>query len=641
MILRIVHALRRRDPESGVALPVVFGLGLIMLVLVATSMSAAISSVRKTDTDDDWNAALDIAYAGVEDYTSRLANDPSYQYYGNPASKFTQATGSSVTLPPVNNDAFAVTGDKWGSMPNNAQAGFRYEVDNSQYASSGRLRIRATGKVSNEVRSVVADLHQSGFLDYMYFTVYEVQDPDISGKTGCAMYQYDGRPDSLDCDIDFGANDTLNGPVHSNDRLSICGAKFNDRVTSSDPAGKTSAQNWTKPANCSNPTWKTGAEFNPSSRPVYRAQVPMPDSNADLRRETFTDRPAQVPDPGCLYTGPTIITFNTGGTMTVNSPWTKFTSINEAGVGNNDAAKCGSIAALTSAAGATIPTIPNNLIYVQSVPTSGTDPNKRAAGDPAYPAIVDCSTTSAMKQSEDGTTVISSGFKYNGTTDSVTGSAYQYPLSNEVLDRFDSSLTNPAYDCKSGDVYVRGNFSGKMTIAAARYVYVTGDIKYDSTSDMLGVVGDSAVWVWNPIVKNGNTYSFKKFEDRRIDGALLSVKHTVQVQNVNGVYKWGASQIRCNGVYTNYATAGVNVSRKTLTINGTLVQKFRGSVASTVYLNGCNAVTGAGFDKAYGYDTRFKINAPPKFLKPTSITYNVSQFATTKTAYTATGAQIP
>ena len=69
------------------------------------------------------------------------------------------------------------------------------------------------------------------------------------------------------------------------------------------------------------------------------AQLPMPNTNTTMRT-----------DAKCLYTGPTQVTYNddatatSPGTMTVISPWTKFTSVSGT-TGTNNAAACGSIAA--------------------------------------------------------------------------------------------------------------------------------------------------------------------------------------------------------------------------------------------------------------------------------------------------------
>jgi hypothetical protein len=246
---------------------------------------------------------------------------------------------------------------------------------------------------------------------------------------------------------------------------------------------------------------------------------------------------------------------------------------------------------LGSTTGATINVLAANVIYVQNVPTTAGDPNLPSA-TPANFACVSSNT----------------GWTF-GTT--------QFPAVNEITPS-GSTSTNPAYGCKNGDVFVKGTFAGAMTIAAENYVYVTGDLTYsDTAKDILGLVGNGAVWVWNPMKTtsngngngngNGNIRPLLTDTGRTIHAAILSVAHTFQVQN-----------------YDQGGTA-----RGTLTVRGSIAQTFRGPVG---------LVGGAGYIKAYKYDTRFAYMAPPKFLSPVSSSYGVSQFAGVPDAFTATGA---
>ncbi len=105
-------------------------------------------------------------------------------------------------------------------------------------------------------------------------------------------------------------------------------------------------------------------------------------------------------------------------------------------------------------------------------------------------------------------------------------------------------------------MFVKGDLKGQVTVAAENFVYATGDIKYeDDSRDMLGLVGNNAVLVWNPM--NTSNDNMLTDSSRRIDAAILSVAHTFQVQN--------------------YDRGG---NRGTLTINGAIAQKFRGIVRS-------------------------------------------------------------
>lgn len=570
-----------KGDERGFALLVVIGIGLLMLILVATSLTVAANGLRKTDTDQDWNGALDAAFAGVEEYQSRLASDVSYYKYGNPAALFSKApiSSSTVTLPTgsATNPAFGVeaTGT-WATVPGSSPvASFRYEVDNSKYSLTGGIRLRSTGRVGTVTRTIVADLKQSGFIDFLYFTDYEVQDPDLTGKAYCNVRIWEGRSNNCDT-IQFASVDTIGGPVHSNDTLTICGTTFNGRVTSSNPNTPISI----KPNGCSNGTYAIG------SGPIYQSEITMPPTNAELKKETRNDLTAsEVPIPGCLYTGPTVVTFTSNGKMNVKSPWTIKTNISAVPADSTAPSKCGTpgtgSGALGSSTGATIDVIPSNVIYVQNVPTVTTDPNYRASNP--------------------------SGFTCTNSNQGWTSSAARFPVNNEITPS-GSSAAKPAYGCKNGDLFVEGTFKGALTAAAENYIYVTDDLTYaDDATDILGLVGNGAVWVWNPMkTSNGNPRPLLTDSGRTIEAAILSVAHTFQVQN----FDQGGT------------------SRGTLTINGSIAQKFRGPVGLT---------SGVGYAKNYKYDTRLAYMAPPKFLSPVSSSYGVTQFASVPSAFTATG----
>lgn len=577
--------LSRAERESGVALLIVIGIGMLMLALVATGLTVALSGLRKTDTDQDLNGATDAAYAGVEEYQGRLATDNTYYTYGNPNAPFSKApiSSSTVTLPTgtAANPAFGIdaTGT-WATVPGSTPtASFRYEIDNSKYAVTGVIRIRSTGRVGGATRSIVAELKQSGFIDFVYFTDYETQDPLLTGKSYCAVHAWEANR-AADCTIQFGPSDVLQGPVHSNDTLTVCGATFKGKVTTSN--SKTPLIN--VPNGC--------AVGHYASNPVKQDPITMPPTNAEMKKETRNDLSTAVPLPGCLYTGPTTVTFTADGKMNVKSPWTLMTNVSQtSGTLSAAPARCGTPGNVTgglgSSTGATIDVIPANLIYIQNVPTVATDPNYRSG----TPANFSCTNVNSNP-----------GWSFSGT---------QYPAVNEITPE-GSAPANPAYGCKNGDVYVKGTFKGAMTVAAENYVYVVGDLQYaDDASDILGLVGNGAVWVWNPMkVSNGNTQPLLTDGGRTIEAAILSVAHTFQVQN----FDLGGA------------------SRGILTVNGSIAQTFRGTVGLT---------NGVGYTKNYVYDTRFAYMAPPKFLSPVSSVYGVSQYGSVPSAFTATGAVAP
>jgi len=562
--------------ERGMALVMVIAIGSVLTILVVAATAFALGGLKKATTDGAWGSALAAAYAGIEEYQSRLANDTAYYRYGNPASTF--STASRVTLPTgaAANAAFGVgTAGTWATVAGSGGASvFRYEVDNSNYVKTGTLRLRATGKVGKETRSIVADLRQQGFVDFLYFTDYEIQDPVQTGVSvdTCQRYAWAGRPATGCSDIAFGANDVIDGPTHSNDTIRVCAATFTGAVTTS--YNPSSGLRYS-PTNSNNVSC-SGQVFELPGYPAYSPVIGMPPTNSQMKKEVRTDIPADVPDPGCLYTGPTEIVFNASGTMTVRSPWTVKTRVSgDPATSGTTPAECGSINALGSATGATIAVPPNNLVYVQNVPTVSTDPNYWPSRN--LPGGLQCRGEAA-----------SSG----------NGNGIGFPTTQEAPPASDS------YGCRNGDAFVKGTVRGAVTIASENYIYVTGDVVYnDPATDILGLVGNNSVWVWNPVKSNGD--SILANNGRRIDAAIVSVAHTFQVQN--------------------YSKGG---SRGTLTVNGAIAQKFRGIVRS-----GTN-----GYTKHYVFDSRFRYIAPPKFISPVSTTYGVNVWIEVKPVFTSSGA---
>lgn len=577
----MTRAWRRRNTsdEQGIALVMVIGVTAVLSALLVASIAYATGSMKAARGTQDWNGALAAAFAGVEEYQSRLANDTTYFQYGNPAATF--GVGSTRSLPPAaaTNPAFGLgTSGTWATVSGSqSTAYFRYEVDNSKYATDGTLRLRSTGKADGKTRTIVADLKQQGFIDFLYFTDYELQDVQYTGDnvSTCLKYSWAGRPATGCSEIAFGSNDVMNGPAHSNDAMRVCAATFKGAVTT----GYYPASPPAYIKKDSNNSSCTGQNFVLAGYPMSSPVISMPPTNSQLKKEVRTDIPIDVPRPGCLYTGPTSIVFTSDGKMTVRSPWTKKTQVSGPSptTGTTPAA-CGtpgtSSGQLGSAAGQTIAVPDNNVVYVQNVPTVTTDPNYSA-------------TTPA------GLTVSTGANGSNGIG---------FPMTNETTPQY-ATTSLPAYGYKNGDAFVKGTLNGKVTIATENYVYVTGDLVYaDKQRDLLGLVGNNAVWVWNPV--NGANKLLND-SNRSINAAILSVSHTFLVQNFN------------NGG-----------ERGTLTVYGAIAQKFRGVVHS-----GNN-----GYIKAYNYDERFRYTAPPKFLSPVTTTYGVNVWVETSAAMNANGA---
>lgn len=576
---------RRSGDDRGIGMVMVIAAAAIIATLVIAGTAMALNSQKQGRRTADWDAALAAAYAGVEEYRSNVTNNSSYWRYGNPAAPFTVASGSAgtVTLPPTPNPALGLgAGGDWATVPgSDGAARFRYEVDTSTYMSNGLIRLRSTGAVGNDTRSVVASITQEGFIKFLYWTDYEISSTTVNTATcknnnwntalNRLKYGWEGRSDSQCSVIQFSPADVIDGPMYTNDHMNICGARFNDVVYTM----TTKTPKFTTPSGCGSPSFAVaGSPTTPATR------IDLPPTNAEMKREVRYDLPDDVPSPGCLYTGPTSVTFTSDGHMQVRSPWTRFTQVAGSGstAGQNNASRCGTPGTasgqLGSAAGAKVPVVEGNIVFVQDVPSVTTDVN--------YTAQTAANKTAMCGASNDST---------NGLG---------YPTTNETA-------ATGTYSCTAGDVFVSGVLSGHTTVAAENNVWVVGDITYkDSGDDILGLVGQSSVTVWHPVKGSGTSATYLKPGNRTINAAILSVTGTFTVQN----YDQGNKRVG------------------TLTVNGSIAQKYRGPVGTTAP---------SGYDKGYHYDSRFRTISPPKFLKTTITTFLASQFAEVSPAFDADG----
>jgi hypothetical protein len=604
----IVRKVARRD--DGAALAMVVGIGAVMLLLVTTATTMSVSGVMTAKHDQDWNAAMSAAYAGVGDYQSRLANDYAYVQYGDPNALFAKANPDNVVaLPPVGqeNPAFGIGASGfWATVAGSGgNASYRYEVDNSNYSKTGVLRIRSTGRVGSETRSIVADLKQQGFIDFLYFTDYEIKDPELNSGSCTVEHAWALSSRPSNCLIQFASGDVIDGPLHSNDTMVMCGGStFKGLVTTSNP--KLSSGKRYINSGCAS---TSSPNFLVATSPAYAKTIGMPPTNAKMIQETRNDLPKTVQRPGCLFTGPTVITFLSNGKMKVRSPWTRETQIaGDPATSGTHPAMCGTpgnplktesqnAGTLSGVDGQTIDVLDHNLVYVQGVPrTNATDPNYWASSKSPNNSTFKC---------------------VGAARSSGQGNGLGFPMADETAPAVTAS--GASYGCDVGDVFVSGAVNASMTVAASHFVYITGNItRQDPQNDVLGLVGTGAVWVWNPygcIAYNRagnctNNGTLLTDTDRTIEAAVLSVAHSFQVQNFD---------------------TGDNRGR--LNVTGAIAQKFRGTVGTSG--------GSTGYLKTYVYDSRLRNIAPPKFLSPVSTTYGVNVLVEVKTAFNPDGTPIP
>jgi Tfp pilus assembly protein PilX len=311
---------RKVKDESGFALVSVLILLLVGTLFALAAWSSSKADIKPSAADRASKQAYAAAEAGVQYYMFRLGQDNAYWSNCDQVD-----TGTAVN--PVNLEG--ATTLRWRNVQGtSAQYAIELLAQNGVSpvgswctagasasgtlldASTGTLQIRSTGQSEGVRRSIVATLRRSGFLDYLYFTDYETQDPQVtSSGQACNVYRRDGR--SAACsNIVFASDDAVNGPFHTNDDILTCGTPDFGRTTadSIEMSG--------------NPGYQSGCggAATPNIKGTYAPGakiLTLPASNSALKT---------VAQPGYLFTGTTQITLNNasmtvtnGGTTTTKS----------------------------------------------------------------------------------------------------------------------------------------------------------------------------------------------------------------------------------------------------------------------------------------------------------------------------------
>jgi hypothetical protein len=438
----------------------------VLTLFLLASLAYVLQNAPLGRRDQDAKIALAAAEAGLEDYVSHLNVDADYWRKGNvdPDNPALGAAGTRTIL---------------GTSGTGARYGYQVLSTVDQTARTGVVRLQVTGSSSPGAgraavtRTLTATVKPRTFLDFAYLSDFEVMDPALVGSdAACANYAYGGSSrGDRDCpSIIWKAGDTVDGPLHSNDALTIDSA-----VDFRSPRTESS---WPdiEGAPPSRRTWMGAAHTLAGYSPKYAPPLPLPDGNTELIRyvEPDADGDGQV-GPGCYYTGATRIVFQ-GTTMRVYSP-------------------------STSAA-----TTPDRCLTVAS----------RAAEQvkPIPPVIYVDGTAEACTTGALG---------YPVTGEAVTPGAADAPAWGKT--------TN--YDCSRGSAYVQGTVDTQVTLATKDDVVVTGDLTLadgGTEDDVTGLIAGNYVWVHHPVDASGANLAGGP-RVTRIQAAILSLRHSFVVQN--------------------------------------------------------------------------------------------------------------
>lgn len=519
--MRLTAFKRRLRGEDGYTMIAVIGAISLVSMLSAATLAATNGDINLVQRDVDYRRADAAAEAGLANYSFHLNSDNSYwsRCTGVPEPSAVNQQGASPlkkrTVPGSTDAEYAIellASSSFAEGKCNSSKPLESMLEQGG-ANTGSFRIRSTGFAGDAKVSVVATYKRASFLDYIYFTQYETSDPITYGNVSwlnnayaqCAKFRREGResqpiPGSGGeyCNkIVFVSGDHIEGPLHTNDDLAICGTPEFGRTAADVIEVGAPPEGWIS-GGCSSPS---------GASPTFKG--PLVTTAPVLKPPTTNGKLEKIAGASYTYSCQTRIELN-GASMTVKK--------------NNGS-------------------------------------NSTSTSSVAFPSS--------------GVVYIKPG--------SCPGSQWPTCGANEYSP-FSASYPSGS-DC--GTVYVKGHYSGELTIAAAGDIVIEGDLTRDSGSQgLLGLIA-------NNFVRVKHECSGFQLKPLKIEAAILAIEHSFIVDHYN-----------------------CGEGLETLTVKGAISQKYRGPVGTT---------GGTGYLKKYEYDDRLRYMEPPNFLNPVEPSWHIQR----------------
>ncbi len=223
-----------RSGESGFTMIVTLVVLFVSSLLMAAAFAAANGDIHLTANDTAAKRAYYAAQAGISNYAFHLDKDFNYWTYCTGGAAASNTALNLVGETPLKTRAVpGVTDEKYAIqlLPASTAPVADKKCDpvnpvgtmiENHAVNGGTFRIQSTGYSGGEKRTILATFAHTSFLNFLYYTQYETLDPNTYTPPEPACEAYAPRPPQC-TSIQFVSADVINGPMHTEDRASICG----------------------------------------------------------------------------------------------------------------------------------------------------------------------------------------------------------------------------------------------------------------------------------------------------------------------------------------------------------------------------------------------------------------------------------
>jgi Tfp pilus assembly protein PilX len=297
--------------ESGFTMIIAIGVMFVTSLLLAAAFTAANGDIKLTYHESIQKQAYYAALAGIQEYEYKMQANPDYwETCVSPSNTVPQEPGERYEI------KLLVASTAKGLTECSTSKPFESMIESSGSVAN-TFRIQSTGYAGTVSHTIVATFKVIGFLNYVYYTNFETEDPGLyGGAKGCEVYRkeresWDKSHSSEECqEIQFigenGTNDEVKGPMHTNDAADICGTPIFGRAGHL-PADVVEMNRGTY-----------AGESGCSNKATYNTATKSYTKGVELVPPTSDESLSQYVEPENEFTGVTHLTLN-GSTITVEN----------------------------------------------------------------------------------------------------------------------------------------------------------------------------------------------------------------------------------------------------------------------------------------------------------------------------------
>lgn len=312
----VVHHIRRSIAgEHGFTMIFAIGAMLITSLLVFASFTFTINDEHLSYVNTLQKQAFLAAASGIQEYEHHLQINDDYweTACSGPAGKVSGEEHESYETSVLGaNGQTCSTASPFATMIEKAGA------------NANTFRVKSIGKAGNEKRTLIATFRVAGFLDFAYFTQYEDEDPTLSGHTEkeCGRYYEEAGKStrSSNCvNIEFAKEDSVNGPVHTDDSaLVACSKEVTFGRESHTPADVVEINKGTWSTSETTAKGPTESPCSSGNGPTYYTTNGKFSVGPELRAPESDSSVEEYVEPEYTFTGRTKLKL-TGETLTIEN----------------------------------------------------------------------------------------------------------------------------------------------------------------------------------------------------------------------------------------------------------------------------------------------------------------------------------